>query len=358
MQIRMLAFLLMFQSFVSCQHSQEVALPMAASIAFPSVDSVQRIQKKNLTTASNIVFQSVDGGQSWQDVSAGLPVDLPVIGVFTNGGEVFLGTENGYFRSNTAADVPPVWEKDFLCSERITAIYPGRNGPYFCSYGSGFYQEIPGTGIWTSLSNTLKDKTVHSVLETRDGTLFVGCDSGIFKSADAGQSWKQVFNKGMILNILESEGALIGGGRSGVLRSTDGGENWISVLNENILAKKTGIIGDRFVTILGTNDPKQVSPEGITNRLRTSADGGKTWQRMDQPLLPVQCIFDMDKSLSQIKDVYDIVQAGEYLFCSFDTGIFRSADQGKTWEIVFPSTAFYNLTVSGKVIYAVVGGGC
>lgn len=356
MQIRMLAFLLVFQSFVSCQHGQEVALPMAANIALTSIDGELKIQKKNLPIASNIIFQSTDGGQTWQDVSAGLPPEFPV--AFIDGAEVFVGTENGLFRSSTAADVPPVWEKDFFCMERITGIYQGRNGPYFCSYGNGFYQEIPRTGVWTPLSNTLNDKTIRCILETRDGLLFAGCDTGIFKSVDAGQTWKKVFNNGMVLNILESDGVLMSSGQSGVLRSTDGGENWVPVLNENIISKKIGIIGDRFVAILGTNDPRQVSPEGITNRLRTSADGGKTWQRIDQHLLPVQGAYDMDKSLAQIKDVYDIVQAGEYLFCSFDTGIFRSADQGKTWEMVFPSTAFYNLTVSGKVIYAVVGGGC
>lgn len=280
--------------------------------------------------------------------------------IFATGDEIVLGAEDGLYRSSAAA-VVPVWEKDFFCNERITSISPGRNGSYFSSYGSGIFQEMPGTGIWIPLHNNLKDKTIRTVLETPDGTLLVGCDSGIFKSADGGKTWKQVYNGGMVVNIVTSGNVLIGGGHRGVLRSTDGGEHWESVLNENIMAKNTGLIQDRFVTIFGTEDPTKISPEGITNRLRVSPDGGKTWQRMEQVQLPVEGMYDMDERLSQTRDIYDIVQVGEYLFCSFDTGIYRSADQGKTWELVFASTekrVLSNMTVSGNVIYAVMGGGC
>jgi hypothetical protein len=128
-----------------------------------------------------------------------------------------------------------------------------------------------------------------------------------------------------------------------------------------ILAKKTGIIGDRFVTILGTEDASKVNPAGITHRLRASADGGKTWQRMDRAMGPLQCVYDMDERLAEALDIYDIVQAGEYLFYSFNTGIFRSSDYGKSWELVFPSdgNTSFTLAVAGKVIYAVKGfAGC
>lgn len=205
------------------------------------------------------------------------------------------------------------------------------------------------------LTNTLKDKTVRTVLETADGALFVGCDSGIFKSTNNGQTWKQVFEEGIVLNIVEMGGVLIGGSVNGVLRSTDGGEHWNYALNENILAKKTGLIGNQFVTILGTTDATKLIPEGVTHRLRASDDGGKTWHRLERALFPVQGAYDMDERLSQVKDLYDIIQAGEYLFCSFDAGIFRSSDQGKTWEPVFPTNGqvSFNFAVSGQVIYAV-----
>lgn len=356
MRIPILALMLLFLSFAACQRGEEKALPMTASIGFPTIPGGLQAPEITDQPAADIIFQSTDGGQTWQDVSSGLPAKLEVRTVFANGDEILLGTENGLYRSSTRNSAPK-WRKEQLLDERITEIFPGRAGPYVCSYEKGFLQEVvPGTGMWKPVYTNLKDKTVRTVLETPDGAVFVGCDNGIFKSADRGQTWKQVFDGEMILNIVVADGVLIGGGSQGVLRSTDGGEHWESVFDENILAKKTGRLKDDFVTILGTKDPTKINPEGITSRLRISTDQGKTWERMEQPLLPMEDVYDLEERLAEARDLYDIIQVGEYLFCSFDTGIFRSSDKGKSWEPVLSSREkwAFNFAVSGKVIYAVL----
>ncbi|MBC7776019.1 MAG: hypothetical protein H7246_11340 [Phycisphaerae bacterium] len=323
----------------------------ATNIGFQSI-AEQGLGKAN-PAATTVVFQSTDGGQTWQEVSTGLPEDLQIWGVYTGSDEVFIGTRDGLYRSSSSSAAAPKWEQVLFLDGSITDVFPGRNGLFACSYERGLFQNIPSTEVWKAMN--LKDKKVRTVLETPDGNVFVGTDNGIFKSADGGQTWKQVFEEGIVLNIVASGGVLIGGGVRGVLRSTDGGEHWDWALDENILARKTGLIGERFVTILGTEDPSKVIPEGITYRLRASADGGKTWQRMEKPLGPIQGAYDMDKRLSEAKDIYDIMQSGKYLFCSFDVGVFRSSDQGKRWELVLPSNEkwVFNFAVSGQVIYAV-----
>jgi photosystem II stability/assembly factor-like uncharacterized protein len=75
---------------------------------------------------------------------------------------------------------------------------------------------------------------------------------------------------------------------------------------------------------------------------------GKTWQPIDAELPP-------SANISSIKKV------GDLFFCGHPDGIFRSADQGKTWELIFPSIdkKVFNLFVSDKVIYAIPrNGGC
>ncbi len=358
MHIRLLAFLLFFQSFVACQQGPESTQPVAAAnLGFPSIISPPDSVKVQPST-EGLMFQSTDGGQTWQDISTELPKDVQVQGVFTSGDEVFLGVEKGLYHRSASAS--PAWEKEVLLDVTINDVCPGRAGMYACSYGQGLFQKLPGTVIWENLSYSLPDKSVRTVLETPDGAILLGTDSGIFKSANNGQTWKQVFADGMILNIVASGNVLIAGGRQGVLRSTDGGEHWDNVLNEHILVKKTGLLTDRFVAILGTEDPRKINPDGITSRLRASADGGKTWQRLEPALGPVAGAYEMDVRLAQVKDIYDIVQVGTQLFCSFDTGIYRSADQGKTWELVLAAKekSSFILTVSGGVIYAVPGGGC
>ncbi len=385
MQIRILAFLLILQSFLACEQNQgniqslaearvcsssgcasqparEKATASAeATLGFTSGDAGLLGLLQTPETATGMVFQSVDGGQSWQDVSAGLPADVEIWGLSSVGGEVFLGTNTGMFRSEANSSAP-AWRQEPFLGKRVNEVFPGRNGLYARSIDDGLFQEtLPGSGVWQPVYPALKDKFVHKILENPDGAILVSSNRGIFKSADNGKTWNQVFD-GDVLSLVQSNGVLIGGGYKGVLRSTDAGEHWEIVLNENILAKKTGIIGDRFFAIFGTDDPWKLSPEGITNRLRISSDGGKSWQRIDGDVapLPARGKYQMDARLSQARDIYDVEQMGQYLFCSFDTGIFRSADQGKTWEQVFPvkGEGSFNFVISGRVIYAIKGGGC
>ncbi len=234
-----------------------------------------------------------------------------------------------------------LWERDFFMRERITDVFPGHSGVYACIYGKGFFQKLPGTDIWLHMYDGLKDRTVRSILETPNGLIFVGCNNGIFKSADEGQTWKQVFDAGIILNIVASGNALIACGIQGILRSTDGGEHWDWVLSEGGMGIQTALVEGGVAAIT-------YNTETETRRIRISTDNGTTWQRIDEGLPPSQLISD-------------IKQVGEYLFCSHPDGIFRSADWGKTWHLMHPSSnnKMFNLAVSGQVIYAVlVAKGC
>lgn len=259
----------------------------------------QQVQEKPRPLAANIVFQSLDGGQSWQDVSAGLPEDLQVGRVFAGGWEVFLLSDSGLYRSS-AAFPAPTWEKEVLLSKTISDIFPGRAGRYAFSNENGLLLQLPGTGIWAPVHSALKGKTVRTLLETSDRTIFAGCDSGLFKSADGGETWEKVLAEGTITSLVDADGVLVGGGFRGLLRSTD---------------------------------------------------GGKTWERMD-------------KSFPLAQNIYDLEKAGKYLFCSLKAGIFRSSDRGKTWELVRPSygEGRFDLAVSGQTVFAVMvagmGDGC
>ena len=356
--MRILIFLLLFQSLAACQQIQENTQTAEASIGSTSTAACQQAPVKAPPSATGIIFRSTDGGQTWQDVSAGLPDSLGVGRILANDNEVFLASEGGLYHSRTTS-AAPTWEKEFLLN-KITNVFPGQSGPYVSSYGDGFFQETAVAGLWVPMHNTLKDKTVRAILETPNGNIFVGCESGIFKSTDGAKTWKQVFSEG-VNSFAASGDVLICGGYGGMLRSTDGGEHWDWVLTGAGGAYETKLIGDRFVTLTDGNRPWNETPsEGLANRLYSSADGGKTWQRMDEGLSKMPLIFERADDLAPARAINDIEQAGEYLFCSLDTGIFRSSDWGKNWELVRPSNGkkLINLAVSGKVIYAVTVVGC
>jgi len=362
MRIHILALLLLIQSLVACQQHQRDSQPTAAAslasqpftefqqtldsvptagLAFQPLTDFQQMLEN--APAANIVFQSSDDGQSWQDVSSGLPAKIAVGRVFADGNQVYLASESGlYYRS--AALVAPVWAKEFFPDDKITNIFPGQNGLYASIYSSGFFKGLPGTGIWMSMHDALKDKTVRSVLETPEGIVFVGCESGLYKSADSGNSWKQVFAETEINSLAMSGDVLVCGITGGMLRSTDGGEHWDRVMTGQGSAYGTKRIEGGFITIADGGRWQ----DGKPNKLFISTDEGKTWKRIDT-------------GLPLVRDIQDIVQAGNYLFCSTDAGIFRTADSGKTWELVRASTdenETFNLAVSGRIVYAVRVFGC
>ena len=319
--MRILTFLLFSPLFFACQQNQVKLQPLEANLGTPSSAICQQAPP---STATNVIFQSTDGGQTWQDISAGLPEKSEPSGVSTDRGEVFVNYDSKLYRTSSGA-ATPTWQQDILLEERIGGISPGKAGAYVGVYLSGFYQNIPRTGIWKPVYTTLKDNTVRCILETQDGNIFIGTDNSIFKSADGGKTWKQVYEGDMVLSLTAVDGALISAA-GGVLRSTDGGENWDVALKSDGVVLKTALFENRLVAmnrIKRGEGPWQAaaSRDGMTTVLHSSADGGKTWQRLDENLPPVQ-------------DIYDIEQADGKLFCSCDTGIYRSSDWGKTWELV------------------------
>ncbi|MFN0014445.1 MAG: WD40/YVTN/BNR-like repeat-containing protein [Saprospiraceae bacterium] len=338
--MRTFAFLLFFQSFASCQQAPDINLATEAAIASTPNAAAWKDPNKPLPATSGIVFRSADGGKTWHDASTGLPKRLSAQEIFAINGQVFLTSNDGVLYRSSSDPIAPVWEKDVLLREKVAGLFPGRAGVLACSYYDGFFQEIL-PGVWKPVHTDLKDKMLRTILETKDGNVFVGCDYGIFKSTDNGKTWKRVFNEGMVLSIIESDKTMIAGGSRGLLRSTDGGENWNWALTEGGVGIATAAIEGKIAAITYNTDSK-------TRRLRTSSDGGKTWVPIDEGLSP-------SDSMS------NITQVGEHLFCSHPTGIFRSSDEGKTWELMLPSPKekMYNFVVSGRVIYAIATGfGC
>lgn len=341
--MRSFIFLLFCPIFFACQQEQGNIPTSAASIC--SVSNVA--PKKSPPSATDVIFKSTDGGQTWQDVSTGLPEKFSARGIDVCGSEIFLCGSDLVYRSKAAATTL-VWEKEYLLSNQaVASLFSGKSGVYASSFEKGLLQELPGVGVWNPVHTVLKQHTVRSVFEHSDGSVLASCDNGIFKSADAGKTWKQVFTGDMMLNFAAANGVLICGGRGGVLRSTDGGEHWEWALKGDGVTKKVGIIEGRLVAITRNTRSEgpwesTPSPDGMANNLFSSADGGKTWQ-------------PLDTNLPSFRDVHDIEQVGGQLFCSCDTGIFRSADGGKTWTLVLPSPdeTFFDLGVSGQTIFAV-----
>ena len=309
--------------------------------SFPMPDSQQKINKSG---AVDIVFKSTDGGQTWQDISEGLPENLQGDGVqrdgfFANESGLYLRAGNGIYHSNPNSNAP-FWTKEIF-PDAHSSIAPGMTGIFAYNWDGQILQKINGTNAWLPMFADFPVKEVRTIFETAGGTVFIGSESGLFKSTNGGKTWKRVYAGGWVLKLVASNGVLMATSQAGILRSTDGGENWVRVLHE-------GGVGIAVEPIKGGFAAITANTRLMARTVRASYDGGKTWQPIDVGL-PADLL------------TASIIQVGEYFFCGHPAGIFRSSDKGNTWKLLLPSIGnkVFNLSVSGNVIYAIPrSGGC
>ena len=326
---------------------------------FPITDSEQKLNK-NKPGAANIVFKSTDGGQTWQDISKGLPENLRKDSIrgnsfFANDKGLFLRVGNGLYHSTPNATAP-FWTKEIFPDEH-SSIAPGKPGIFAYNYWGVNLKKTNGTSVWSPIFDNTSEPRIRSVFETAGGTIFIGTDRGLFKTANSGKTWKHVYAGGWAGNFAESNGVLVSTSIRRIIRSTDNGENW-SLVSEGGVTWDVKQIKGGFAAITA-------SSESGTRSLRTSYDAGKTWQPTDAGLQDKVFIDSIWRTWDDRPRLQafmtPITQIGENFFCTHPDGIFRSSDKGKTWKLLLPSVKDkgFNLFVSGNVIYAIRSkGGC
>jgi Baseplate J-like protein len=195
----------------------------------------------------------------------------------------------------------------------------------------GVYRYAPvATGTkWQSVNEGLSNFDVRCLVANSQGVLFAATAAGVFRSIDQGDSWTAV-NSGLsntnvqTILIVENDEILIGTAADGVFVSNDNGGSWSSI-GIGTVESKTTISGGTRTTVSKTTPntvirslAKQQSSyfAGTDDGVYKTADQGKTWPQT---------------SLTG-KIIRSLVVIPNHIFAETGNEIWESSDLGVTWN--------------------------
>ncbi len=234
---------------------------------------------------------------------------------------------------------------------------------YFGATGGGVWKSTDGANTWAPVFDKDGAPSIGSiaVAVSDPNIVYVGTGEacirgnisqgdGVWKSVDAGKSWKNVGLKDsraigkVIVNPRNPDIVFVAAlghpfgpnTERGVFRTTDGGKTWDKVLYKN---ENTGAIDVAFdpqnANILFASlwetrrSPWSLSSGGPGSGLYRSTDGGGTWKRLEEHGLPKGPYGRIGLAMAANSErVYALIEAKE------GGGLYRTDDGGGTWDLV------------------------
>ncbi|MCB0668590.1 MAG: T9SS type A sorting domain-containing protein [Saprospiraceae bacterium] len=165
-----------------------------------------------------------------------------------------------------------------LDSLQITFIHVDQNNfLYAGTFNQGLYRYEIEDKSWTDISTEeMRYSTITSMNSLDENTLFAGTNRGIFRSLNAGASWEwSAPNTPPVSQMnLSSSGTLIAVAYPGILRSTDQGVNWDPVV----------VSPDGAVYQIVENIDGSLYAGTLKDGIYRSLDDGKTWEKRSEGL--------------------------------------------------------------------------
>jgi photosystem II stability/assembly factor-like uncharacterized protein len=302
---------------------------------------------RNSTSIGGGVYKSVDAGQTWQlmglpsseriDRIALHPTDPDIVYVAAMGTLWGPNSERGVYKTTDGGET---WNR-ILYVDQLT--------------GATDIKMDPGN----------PDKLYAGMWQFRRWPYFFksgGPGSGMYISYDAGKTWKEKTEEDglpsgelgrMVFGISAAEPklvyALVEAETSALLASNDGGESWLTV-------NEAYNISDRpfYYTEIAIDPFNANRVYHIATRLRTSIDGGKTFEynRIIDCCAPGNTLH-IDNHAFWISP-----NDSRHMIIGNDGGLGITHDRGETWRFVrnLPLAQFYHVAVDDDHPYHVYGG--
>lgn len=294
---------------------------------------------RNSVSVGDGLYKSVDGGANWNKI--GLEKSERIANIIVNpknSNEIYV------------AVLGALWGDS---DER---------GVYKSADGGATWNKLLYVNAKTGCADLVMDPSDPNILYAsmwefrRTGWSFDsgGSNSALYKSTDAGETWNKIHNgfpagklgrlgiavaasnPKVLYTVIEAEKAE----RKGLYRSDDAGESW-KQLNNDFAITVRPFYFSRIV--VDPRDENVIVKGGLFGSI--SRDGGKTFK-------------SLGGMHSDIHDIAFSIKDSDIMYVGTDGGVYRSWDGGTNMEIVenLPLSQFYHVSVDDATPYNVYGG--
>lgn len=254
--------------------------PMVKGLTNINVASLSNIGKNIYAgTFGHGTFLSVNSGNSWLNITNGVPDDAVVLKVINTGLNLYMGTYNHGVLLSTDNGNSWVKKNNNLPTD-IYSIAFINNKLYAGTFLDGLFVSVDNGDHWEPV-NTIaaSNLTIYSI--EHDGKyLYAGTSSGFIRSADNGINW-ELSNAGLPSSLWSfkiNNNRLIAGLYEGIFISDDKGDSWVQMTN--------GLPNDAIIRDLAVkeNNIFAATIKGIF----LSRDNGTKWQSINENLDRIQ----------------------------------------------------------------------
>jgi hypothetical protein len=282
----------------------------------------------------NGIKKSNDNGNTWIDISNGLPNNKYFQSICAIGNKLYLKVFNDsiYVSDNDGQSWKPM-------QYGLTTNYSFYNNPLTIYNDTVFYQDENSSykasvndTIWNELQLPYKGKYF-----VKDNLKFLGTSKGNFISSNYGNTWNPINNgidkRTYISKIYKKNNDIYAAtNEDGVFKTSDRGQTWIplnniyiknDVINDLVIINSTLFIGTYHCGVL------------------KSDNNGLTWDTINNGLYCLK--------------INSISSKGSKLFAATDCGLFISNNYGQSWvqsSTGLIDTTIYSIAVEGNKIYA------
>jgi photosystem II stability/assembly factor-like uncharacterized protein len=341
------------------------------------------------------VFRSKDGGDSWERLSPANSADIKNIESIAvdpkDPNTVYAGTWHLAWKTSDGGANWQHINKGMIDDSDVFSVIVDHDNPsvVFASACSGIYKSETAGNLFSKIQGIPFSARRTRVLKqdpTNENIIYAGTTEGLWKSTDLGKAWKRVSNPEVVVNDVlvdprDSNRVLLATDRSGVMASTDGASNWttsnrgyahryVSAIladNKDAGTLYVGVVNDREyggvfyshdagqhwlqkASGLGGKDvfalkqaPSGMLVAGTNHGVYSLERNASEWHSMNVVVIEhtsktirkgstkavTKTTIEKKELVSRVNDLE--LGSGRWLAAT-TSGIYSSADQGKTWK--------------------------